>query len=200
MSDFPTLLDIEAHLQTVGALVGSLPSTLAGAAEAAVLLWERDTGYLGWLPESKTYTLPVKQHYVIPPSGIIALTSIRYQSQILSSSDYQLLPVDYSALRVPAQAIRTHHLYGGEVEVEALFGWNDTTGEQVPADVWHAVLLSGCLLVSSSLTDALAGPITGVRQGDVSYTWAADGSESRIAGWRAVYHATVARYRRLVVT
>lgn len=200
MSDFPTLLDIESHLQTVGALVGSLPSTLSGIADAAVLLWERDTGYLGWLPESKTYTLPVKQHFVVPPSGIITLASISYQTHVLSSAEYQLLPVDYNALRTPAQLIRIPNHYYGEVEVEALYGWSNNSGEQVPADVWHAVLLSGCLLVSSSLTDALAGPITGVRQGDVSYTWAADGSESRIAGWRFAYLSTVARYRRQVVT
>lgn len=196
MSDFPSLSDIEAHLQALGLLVGDLPATLDGIADAAVLQWERDTGYLGWLPESASYLLPVKQHLVIPPSGIITLDSIEYQGSVLSAEQYRLLPVDHHALRVPAQLIRLDSQYGGEVTVTATYGWSAVDGEQVPADVWHAVLLAGSLLVSSNLTDSLTGPVTSVRQGDIAYQWSSDGAESRVANWRSVYQTTVARYSR----
>lgn len=196
MSDFPTLSDVEQYLQQSGLLVGSLPTALAGVADAAVDHWLVDTGYHYWLPTSTVLTLPVRQGLIVPPAGIIDLTAVTINGSLLDSEQYRLEP---SAPRGPAQYLRIYSHYSGEAEVDATYGWSDVSGFEVPDDVWLAVLLKACQLAAYSLANAAAGPLVAVQQGDVRYQFAADGAVSRIEAWRNYWQQTVSRYRRLGV-
>lgn len=201
MSDFPTDSDVEQHLQELGLLTGSLPTALTGVAEQATVQWLRDVGYSVWLPTLQTHEYEVRNGLIVPSSGIIALVSVEVNGSLLSADQYRLQPRNFSGLGIPVQWLQVLSHYSGDATVEAVFGWSNVSGSEVPVDVWQAVLLLACYLASSNLAEstATAGSLSSVQQGDVRYSFAIENALSRQQGWRQAYTWTVQRYRRLGV-
>lgn len=201
MSDFPTDSDVEQHLQSLGLLVGALPPSLAGVAEVAIAHWQYDTGYSFWLPVTDTQEYEVRQGLIVPSSGIIRLINLTVNDTLLAPDQYRLQPRNFAGLRIPVQFIQVLSQYAGVATVEAVYGWSEESGQEVPIDVWQAVLLLACYLASSNLAEstATAGSLSSVQQGDVRYSFAHDNAQSRVQGWRQSYQWTVQRYRRMRV-
>lgn len=201
MSEFPIDADVELHLQELRLLTGPLPAALTGIADVAVAQWLRDTGYSVWLSTQQTHEYEVRNGLIVPRSGIITLLSIEVNGSLLSTDQYRLLPRNHTELGIPAQYLQVLSHYSGFATVEAVYGWSDEAGREVPAEVWQAVLFLGCLLASSNLSDATAtaGSLSSVQQGDVRYSYATENAQSRAHGWRQAYVWTVQRYRRMEV-
>lgn len=198
MSEFPTDAEIELHLQELGLLTGSLPTALAGISEVAVAQWLRDTGYSVWLPTEQTHEYEIRQGLIVPSSGIIELVSLTVDGSVLDPYQFRLHPVNRVGLGIPAQWIELKNTYVGDATIEAVYGWSDAPGQEVPADAWQAVLLLACYLASSNLAEstATAGSLSSVQQGDVRYSFASENALSRQQGWRQTYSWTVRRYTR----
>lgn len=191
MSEFPKLSEIEARLQSLGLLTGTLPATMQWIEAAVVRMWEQETGYQPWLATRETRTFPIEQGLVYPKSGMIIIHSVAIDSQSLTlNNDYVAHPINASPHQWLNMRRRT-----GDVEIDATWGYSATN--PVPEDVWGAVLANACLLAIPNLQPAPTGGLTRIKQGDVEYSYINNEQESKIAMLKTFYTQILMRYRRL---
>lgn len=193
-SAFPSDSDLDSFFASIGIQIAALP----GATTIATEEFERDTMYRPWIAVTETRSFAGAEGRLLDlRSGILTVSEVRV--------DDEVVPTDRYALRSPRFlqfAFDVVPPKPGYVTVAGTWGYAQAGPDAVPQDAWNAVLFRAAAITTRASmggttdTQAVAGPLTSVSEGTVSYHWDAIGDigNTGFAYWDEFYHRVVRAY------